>query len=426
MDLNQIRSSVIDGKIDDMLIMLYGEDNLDYARERYLEAVEQFSDYFGHSDGEFYLFSSPGRTELCGNHTDHNYGKVLAGAVNIDVIAVVCKTDGNVIRVKSKGHGENKISLDELSPVKSEEGTSNAILRGVTAKIKEIGLNVGAYEAYTVSNVPAGSGVSSSAAFEALLGKITDTLYCGEKIDNVLLAKIAQYAENVYFGKPCGLMDQLTVTTGSAVKFDFCDIENPRIDKLDFDFMSSGYKLCIVNTGGSHADLTDDYASIRTEMESVAACFGKKVLREVDSDEVFSNIKTLRDKVSDRALLRAAHFYGENERVEKAAKALKNGDFKEFLKCINDSGRSSFMYNQNIYSVKNLHTQGVALGLNAAGRYLGEEGAYRVHGGGFAGTIQAFVPDDMADGFKSEMESIFGDNSCFIVSIRPCGPVKVL
>jgi galactokinase len=316
--------------------------------------------------------------------------------------------------------------LKELNPIKSEEGTSNAILRGMNARIKELGMDIGAFDAYTVSNVPAGSGVSSSAAFEALLGHITDVLYSGSKIDNVLLAKIAQYAENEYFGKPCGLMDQLTITTGSAVKFDFEDIENPKIEKLNFDFMSSGYKLCIVNTRGSHADLTDDYAAIRSEMESVAACFGKKVLREVDKQDVIDNMAELRKKVGDRAVLRAMHFYGENERVELAAQCLKNGDFQGFLDCINKSGRSSYMYNQNVYSTKNLQQQGVSLGLNAADRFLGDEGAFRVHGGGFAGTIQAFVPSNRVDDFKETMEKIFGEDSCVVVSIRPCGPIKVV
>ena len=426
MTLLEMKQAVKGGKFDENFAYLYGENEVLSARDRYLGVMDEFIDFFGYSDGEFYAFSAPGRTELCGNHTDHNYGKVLAGAVNIDVIGIVCKTNSDKIRVKSRGHNVNEININELEPVKSEEGNSNSILRGMTARIKELGYGIGTFDAFTVSNVPAGSGLSSSAAFECLLGCIQSELYGGGAIDNVELAKISQYAENVYFGKPCGLMDQLTIATGSAVKFDFKDINNPEIEKLDYDFRKSGYALCITNTGGSHADLTDDYAAVRTEMEGVASFFGKNVLREVAKEDVIENIAKIREKFGDRAVLRAMHFYGENEKVEAAALALKNNDFQAFLDCINDSGNSSYKYNQNVFSSKNPAEQGISLGLNISERILGKQGAHRVHGGGFAGTVQAFVPEEKLAEYKAAMGAVFGKDSCSVLTIRPCGPIRLV
>lgn len=426
MTLFELKSAIESGNHDERFAYLYGDDGVKSAKQRYLKVIDEFYEFFGYSDGDFYAFSAPGRTELCGNHTDHNYGKVLAGAVNIDVIAIVCKTDSDTIRVKSRGHRANSIKINELEPVEEEEGNSNAILRGMTARIKELGYNIGTFDAYTVSNVPAGSGLSSSAAFECLLGDILSVLYNDDAISNVELAKISQYAENKFFGKPCGLMDQLTIATGSAVKFDFKDIDNPEIEKLDYDFRKSGYALCITNTGGSHADLTDDYAAVRNEMEGVASFFGKKVLREVKKEDIIAKVAELRVKFGDRAILRAMHFYAENERVEKAAKALKDNDFQSFLDCINASGNSSYKYNQNVYSPKNFAEQGISLALNISESILDGKGAHRVHGGGFAGTVQAFVPVDMVDTYKEEIEKVFGKGSCSILTIRPCGPVKVI
>ena len=426
MNLFEMKKAIQNGEMNEKFMYLYGKGSEADAAARYIAAIDEFYDYFGYGEGEFYAFSAPGRTELCGNHTDHNYGKVLASAVNIDVIGIVCKNQSGTIRVKSRGHAINEIRTDELEPVKEEEGKSNSILRGVAARIGQLGYTIGSFDAYTVSNVPAGSGLSSSAAYECLLGCILSVLYNEDKINNVELAQISQFAENVYFGKPCGLMDQLTIATGSAVKFDFKDIENPGIEKLDFDFQSTGYALCITNTGGSHADLTDDYAAVRGEMEGVAAFFGKKVLREVDKQEVIANIPALREKLGDRAVLRAMHFYGENEKVEAAAAALKKGDFEAFLEQISASGRSSYMYNQNVYSPKAPAQQGVSLGINIAERVLGKRGAFRVHGGGFAGTTQAFVPADLVARYQQEMEAVFGENSCWVLSIRPCGPIQVI
>ena len=426
MNLSEMKNAFLSGEYNQKLNYLYGSGNAAAAAERYVQAIDEFIDFFGYAHGDFYAFSAPGRTELCGNHTDHNYGKVLAGAVNIDVIGIVCKNDSGKIRVKSRGHGINEINIGELEPVKQEEGKSNSILRGVTARIKQLGYRIGSFDAYTVSSVPAGSGLSSSAAYECLLGCILSGLYNDFAINNVQLAQISQFAENVYFNKPCGLMDQLTIATGSAVKFDFKDINNPSIEKLEFDFGATGYSLCITNTGGSHADLTDDYAAVRGEMEAVAAFFGKKVLREVPKEEVIQNIPAIRKKLGDRAVLRAMHFYGENEKVDAAAQALKNKDFEAFLEQINASGLSSYMYNQNVFSPRVPEQQGISLGINIAQRVLGKRGAFRVHGGGFAGTTQAFVPNELVAEYKSSMESVFGENSCWVLSIRPCGPIQVV
>lgn len=425
MNLSEMKAAVQSGKYDEKFLYLYGGDVAD-ARSRYCGVIDEFAEFFDYTDGEFYIFSAPGRTELCGNHTDHNYGKVLAGAVNIDVIGVVCKNKSDTIRVKSKGHSIDEIKMNELEAKESEQGNSTGILRGITARIKELGYNIGSFDAYTVSDVPAGSGLSSSAAYECLLGCIMSVIYNDDAVSNVELAKISQFAENKYFGKPCGLMDQLTIATGSAVKFDFKNISEPQIDKIDYDFRSSGYALCITDTGGSHADLTDDYASVREEMEAVAAVFGKRVLREVPKEDVIAHMAGIREKLGDRAILRAMHYYGENERVEKAAAALRNNDFSTFLKCITQSGLSSYMYNQNVFSTKDVKNQGVSLALNIAERVIGNDGAYRVHGGGFAGTMQAFVPTGKVEEYKASMEAVFGSGSCYILSIRPCGPVKVI
>ena len=426
MTLLEMKKAIENGEYDQKFTYLYGKGEQKAAAERYLKLMDEFAAFYGYTEGDFYAFSAPGRTELCGNHTDHNYGKVLAGAVNIDVIGIVCKTDSGKIRVKSRGHGINEIDINELYPKEEEKGHSTAILRGVAARIAQLGYKIGSFDAYTASNVPAGSGLSSSAAYECLLGCILGNLYNNDAIGNVELAQISQYAENVYFDKPCGLMDQLTIATGSAVKFDFKDINNPSIEKLDFDFQSTGYALCITNTGGSHADLTDDYAAVRGEMEAVAAFFGKKVLREVEKQQVIDNIPAIREKLGDRAVLRAMHFYGENEKVEAAAAALKAGDFEAFLEQISASGRSSYMYNQNVYSPKDPSQQGVALGINIAESVLGKRGAFRVHGGGFAGTTQAFVPHELVGTYKSAIEAVFGEGSCSVLSIRPCGPIQVI
>ncbi len=402
---------------------LYGKENENAQTERYKKAVDNFKELYGNS--EYRIFSASGRTEVGGNHTDHNLGKVLAAGVSLDVIAIVRKTDDNVIEMKSEGFPKDIVDLSDLSVIDDEKGNSSALIRGVAAGFKNKNYGIGGFKAYTTSNVLKGSGLSSSAAFEVLIGTILNYLYNDLKATNVEIAQIAQYAENEYFGKPSGLMDQMASSVGSFITIDFKDAESPVIEKIDFDFAKCGYSLCIVDTKGSHEDLTPEYAAIPDEMKSVAKFFGKKVLREITISDVLKNITVLRKKFGDRAVLRSLHFLDENETVEREANALKNGDFNAFLKEVTRSGNSSYKYLQNIYANKNPQEQGLAIGLNLAEMVLDGEGACRVHGGGFAGTIQAFVPNDKLDKFKETLNGCFGEGSCHIISIRPVGGIEV-
>lgn len=356
----------------------------------------------------------------------HNNGKVLAASVNLDAVAVAAKNDEGIVRVKSDGHAMNVVDVSELLPDESEFGHSTAMVRGVVAKIEGMGYQIGGLDCVTASDVIGGSGLSSSAAFEVLLGTTLSYLYNNGVISAVDIAKTAQYSENVFFGKPCGLLDQMASSVGTFVTIDFESTENPKIKKVDFDFSKSGHSLCIVDTGGSHSDLTDDYAAVRAEMESVAKALGKDVLREIDYNDFKAAVPSLFGKVSDRALIRAYHFYRENIRVEKAVAALESNQFDEFKKMINESGRSSYMYNQNVYTPKNPAEQKLSLALCISEEVLGVNGAYRVHGGGFAGTIQAFVPNELLEQYKTAVESVFGKGSCHVLIIRPVGGTRVM
>lgn len=393
-------------------------------KERYLKILESHIGLFGES-GEILFFSAPGRTEIGGNHTDHNHGRVLAAAIDLDVIAAVSKTDDKYIRVKSEGFEMDCVDTDRLEPVPSEVNSSAALIRGIAARFKQLGYNIGPFNAYTVSNVLKGSGLSSSAAFEVLIGSILNHLYNDGRISPVVIAQIAQYAENVFFGKPCGLMDQMASSVGGFVTIDFEDPDNPVIEKIDYDFASGDYALCIIDTKGDHADLTDEYAAVRLEMQSVAEAFGKKYLRELDEEEFFENINTVRGKVSDRAILRAIHFFADNRRVLAEVDALKSSRFDEFINLVIESGYSSFMYNQNIFSPKSYNEQGVSLALAVCSKILKGKGGWRVHGGGFAGTVQAFLPKEMIAAFTAKMESIFGRGCCYILNIRSQGGIRV-
>lgn len=405
------------------LCRLYGEAQTDFQTERYLALANRFKESFGGDDVRF--FSAPGRTEICGNHTDHNNGKVLAAAINLDAVACVNVRDDLVINVNSEGYAPLSVDITDLDVAENEAGQSSALIRGVCAGFKKLGYSVGGFNACVTSRVLSGSGLSSSAAFEVLIGTVLNHLYNDGKISAVEIARISQYAENVYFKKPCGLMDQTACSVGGFVKIDFKDTEKPVIEKVDFDIEKYNHFLCIVDTGGNHADLTDDYASIRKEMNSVAEFFGKKVLREVDENDFFINIGEIRKKTGDRAVERAVHFYGENNRVDKVEKALKNGDFEAFANLIIESGKSSFMYNQNCFTVKDILNQPVALALCVAEKLLDGTGAVRVHGGGFAGTVQAFVPNEKKNVFVDSMKKIFGENSCYILNIRSVGGTEV-
>ncbi len=412
------------GQLKETLRRLYGEDALDRQLERYENAERAFAETFGVSI-EPMIFSASGRTEIGGNHTDHNRGKVLAAAVGLDVIAYVIPTRENVISVKSEGYPRDDVKLDVLEPVEVELNSSAALIRGVAAGFVKEGLKIGGFEAYTTSNVLKGSGISSSAAFEVLIGTILSHLYNDGQVSAVKIAQIAQFAENKFFGKPSGLMDQMASSVGGFITIDFEDTENPVIESISYDFASSGYSLCIVDTKGNHADLTPEYAAIPQEMKAVAEYFGKKELRDINKAQVLDNAADIRCKLGDRAFLRAMHFFDENVRVEKEAAALKAGNINEFFKIVNESGNSSYKYLQNIYAPKNPSEQGLSTGLYAAENVLEGRGACRVHGGGFAGTIQAFVPNDKLDAFTDTMEKLFGEGSCHKLYIRPCGGVKV-
>ena len=423
MTLTEIKSKIENGGFDESFSMLYGCAKS--ARERYSKACDSFKELYSEKDG-IRLFSAPGRTEIGGNHTDHQHGCVLAGGVNLDVIAVVAPNTDGKIRIKSEGYDMDVIDINDTDINPAESGRASALIRGVCARFKELGAPVSGFNAYTTSNVLKGSGLSSSAAFEVLVGTIINGMFFDNKADEITVAKIGQYAEREYFGKPCGLLDQMTCSVGGFVFMDFKDPSKPYIKPVKFDFESCAHALCIVNTGGSHSNLTDEYAAVKNEMISVAQRLGHDVLREVDEAQFYNSIDLVRDVVGDRAILRAKHFFSENRRVDEQVKALESKQFGEFKKLVVRSGQSSYMYNQNVYSVKNPVAQPVSLGLCLCEELLDGKGAWRVHGGGFAGTIQAFVPVDMLAEFKHRMELVFGEKSCYVLSIRPVGGVNVI
>lgn len=370
-------------------------------------------------------FSAPGRTEICGNHTDHQRGCVLAAAVNLDAIAAVRENDKNQIRVQSEGYDLCVVGLEDLLPHEGEENTTPALIRGVAAKFQQLGAQLKGIDVYVTSLVLPGSGLSSSAAFEVLIGTILNELFYGGKATPIEIAQIAQYAENVYFGKPCGLMDQMASSVGNLVTIDFFDAAHPVVTPLHFDFSATGHALCIIDSRASHADLTDEYAAIPTELKAVCAYFGKEVLSQIDETEFYAAIPALREACGDRAVLRSIHFYQENRRVPQACQALEQGDFDRFLSIIRQSGYSSYMYLQNVSPAGAVRQQDMAVTLALCEHYLEGTGAYRVHGGGFAGTCQAFVPMDKLDAFRAGIDAVLGEGACHILSIRPQGGVTL-
>ena len=426
MNTNEMKKYIAEGGIDKTLTHIYGEAAVEMQKARYSAAIDEFAAIYG-SDREITLYSVAGRSELSGNHTDHNFGCVVAASIDLDIIAVASKRDDNVIAIKSEGFPEDVVDFSKYNaPIESKFGSSESIIAGMVQGFLKDGYAVGGFDAYTTSNVLKGSGLSSSAAFEDMVGNILSHMYNDGKVDNVEIAKLAQYSENVFFGKPCGLMDQVACAVGGIVAIDFKDPKAPVINKVDFDISAAGYNLCIVNTGGNHADLTDDYASVPAEMKSVAAYFGKNVLREVDEQEFYASLAALRESVGDRAILRALHFFGENKRVAAQKAALESGDLDAYFAEVISSGKSSFCYLQNVYTTKNLKEQGLSLALCLAEGYLaGKRAAYRVHGGGFAGTIQAYVPMADVDGFRKLMDGVFGEGKCIVLRIRPEGAVRI-
>lgn len=425
MSIQILKNKITSGEFDARFKRVYVTDEAVKAQhERYVSLAEDFAALFG-EDRDARMFSAPGRTEVGGNHTDHNHGRVLAAGINLDAIAIAAKNDENIVRVKSRGYDMDVCDITDLEIKEDEKGHSPALVRGMCAGFIKYGYKIGGFDACTMSSVLSGSGLSSSAAYEVLVGTMLNYLYNDGQVDAITIAKIAQYAENVYFDKPCGLMDQMACSVGGFVTIDFNNPSEPIVNEVKFDFASSGHSLCIVDTKGSHSDLTDDYAAIRSEMEAVAGCFGKNVLREVNEDEFKKNIPSVRAKVGDRAVLRALHFFADNARVLKEVDALKKGDFEEFKSYILESGDSSYKYNQNVFSVKKPLEQPVSLALAISESILKGKGAWRVHGGGFAGTIQAFVPNEILADYKNAMESIFGEGSCYVLIIRPVGGVEV-
>ena len=413
------------GSHDQVLAALYaldgGQDSLGRARDRACHVVQSFLEAFSPAeDAPAALFSGPGRTEIGGNHTDHQHGRVLCGSVDLDMLACAAPNGKPVIRIQSEGYPALEIGLDDLRPRKEEENTSTALVRGVAARVQELGYTLTGFDAYAVSTVLSGSGLSSSAAYETLVGNIFNHFCCGDKLDPIAIAKIGQYAENVYFGKPCGLMDQMGSSVGGAVFIDFNDPADPVVEQVDYDFTKSGHALCIVDTGSSHGDLTDDYAAVTREMGAVAAHFGKTVLRDVSVTDFRAAIPALREECGDRAVLRAMHFYDDDHTVNLEAAALKNGDFDFFLTLVNQSGLSSSLHLQNTWSVHDPRQQAIPLALAEAERLL-DGGAVRVHGGGFAGTIQAWVPLGDLEAFKNGMEALLGQGKCHVLRIRPVG-----
>lgn len=423
---NEMKKLLETRALNESFSKVYLEENYETQYKRFLEVLEAFNELFDKdAKRDVSLFSAPGRTEIGGNHTDHNHGLVLAGGISLDAIAVASKNDEGIIRIKSAGYPMDEVDCSDLEVKAEEEGRSKAIVRGIAARFKELGYNIGGFDATTASQVLSGSGLSSSAAFEVLVCTMLNYLYNDGKIDPVEIAKISQYSENVYFGKPCGLLDQMACSVGGFVRIDFEDTSKPIIEKIDFDFGKFGHSLCIVDTKGSHSDLTDEYAAVRCEMEAVAGYFGKSVLREVDKADVVKNAGDIAKKLGERAVLRALHFYGENEKVTAQAKALADGDFETFKDLIIASGRSSYMYNQNVYTCKAPKNQPLSLALQISELILSGKGAWRVHGGGFAGTIQAFVPNDLIKEYTDAMKAIFGDDACYVLSIRPFGGVEI-
>lgn len=413
-----------DNQYNALLKEVYVDESLvENQKQRYVKAIEKFISLYGDQDIEIY--STPGRSEVCGNHTDHQHGEVLAAAINLDIIGIVAKDD-KAVKILSDDYDIQAIEINDLTKRDEEIETSEGLIRGVLARYQELGFKIGGFNAYMTSEVLQGSGLSSSAAFEVMVGTVLSGLYNEMSIDPVTIAQVGQYSENVYFGKPCGLMDQCACSVGSLIHIDFKDNSKPVVEKVDVEFSSFKHSLCIVDVHASHADLTDDYAAVPYEMKKVAQFFGKEVLREVDEKDFYDQLVEARKEVGDRAILRAIHLFNENKRVEKAVSSLKNNDFETFKQVIKASGDSSYKYLQNVYSNKYPDNQAVSLALALSEGILENHGVCRVHGGGFAGTIQAFVEDEYVDHYKEAIEKYFGEGSCHVLKVRKFGGMKVL
>ena len=428
MKIIDIKQNITEGKIDSQLtgLLAVPESRLETERDRYTCAADSFEGYYGDMEN-VRLFSVGGRSEISGNHTDHNFGRVIAASVNLDILAFAAPTDDGEIRIKSEGFPEDIVPAGKCeTPDPELYFTSASIIAGMQKAFLNAGYNIGGFRAYTTSNVLKGSGISSSAAFEVMVGNILNHLYNDGKVSNVEIAKMAQFAENEYFGKPCGLMDQTACAVGGFITIDFENPADLKIESIGFDLTEAGYSLCIVNTGGNHADLNEDYASVPAEMKSVAKLLGRNVLRGATIEDIIANVAEIREKCGDRALLRALHFINENERVGEQVDALRAGDIDAFFRGVTGSGNSSFKYLQNVYTTKNVAEQGLSLALCVTENFLkGKRAVCRVHGGGFAGTIQAFIPVSDTEEYRALMNSVFGEGSCHVLSVRRAGALEL-
>lgn len=430
MKTSLLKSMIANGELDEKIAALLelptSDERIPAYRDRWLSAVSAFEEIYG-ADRDAALFSVPGRSEIMGNHTDHQQGRVIAASITLDCIAVASKRDDSIIRIKSEGFPEDVVNIAEYtSPVESKFFRSEAIIAGVADGFRESGLSVGGFDAYTTSNVLKGSGLSSSAAFEDMVGNILSHFYNNGSVSATSIAKIAQYAENKFFGKPCGLMDQMACAWGGLITIDFENKNSPETEGLGFDLTKKGYSLCITDTGGNHADLNADYASVPAEMKAVAKLLGHEVLCHVTYEQLIENASSIRRECGDRAFLRAVHFVRETARVAKTADILRRDELDGFLSAILASGDSSYKYLQNVYTVKNVEEQGLSLALCITEGFLADKkAAWRVHGGGFAGTVQAFVPSEYASDYRNLMDSVFGEGACMELRIRSAGAVKV-
>lgn len=424
MEHSTLENRLNSGALDDQLIKLYGSSRLESARARCGKVISGFTKTFESLPEVF--FSAPGRTELGGNHTDHQHGRVLAAGVDLDILAAAAPNQSGMIRIQSEGYPLLVVDLQELTPRPEESGTSAALIRGVAARFAALGcsLHTAGLDAYVVSSVPGGSGLSSSAAFEVLIGTMLNALFFNGKCSAVEIAQIGQYAENVFFGKPCGLMDQTASSVGGVVAIDFADPAHPVVEQISLDLQSAGYALCILDSGAGHADLTGEYAAITDELKAVSRHFGKEVLREVPEEQFLAALPQVRQAAGDRAVLRAMHFYGENQRAADQAQALREGNFDAFLRLVRASGSSSAQYLQNVVPTGQTTHQELLVTIALCERILEGRGAVRVHGGGFGGTAQAFVPLDLLEEFRQKTEAVLGSGSCHVLSIRPVGGVQ--
>ncbi len=425
MEHTTLEARLAAGEMDGRLTELYGADRCQAARERCAAVCAGFAKTFDCPPEA--LFSAPGRTELGGNHTDHQHGRVLAASVDLDILAAAAPNQSGMIRVQSEGYPLIVVDLRELTPRPEEENTSAALIRGVAARLSALGcpLSSAGLDAYLVSDVPGGSGLSSSAAFEVLIGTMLNDLFWDGRCSAVELAQIGQYAENVFFGKPCGLMDQTASSVGGVVAIDFADPVQPQVEQIGLDLHAAGYALCILDSGAGHADLTAEYAAITGELKAVSQYFGKEVLREVPEEAFLEALPQVRKAAGDRAVLRALHFYAEDRRAAEEARALRDGDFGRFLELVRDSGRSSALYLQNVVPTGQTTAQELLVTIGLSERILEGRGAVRVHGGGFGGTAQAFVPLDLLETFQARTEAVLGAGSCHVLSIRPVGGARI-